>query len=100
MEVRSIALILMLEGQNGYPRSERIKTLKWHILFAKHKVRMDTRVQSGLRLIVYTVLLNTILNVRMDTRVQSGLRLFGCIIGRDKLTSQNGYPRSERIKTV
>ena len=38
-------------GQNGYPRSERIKTPGLVAKYSlKTTVRMDTRVQSGLRL--------------------------------------------------
>ena len=60
---------------------------------------MDTRVQSGLRL-SFSIPRESHEVVRMDTRVQSGLRplLTACNSSISSLC-QNGYPRSERIKT-
>ena len=87
-----------MAGQNGYPRSERIKTLKCEELTIHRIVRMDTRVQSGLRLTLSKVTTFLILQVRMDTRVQSGLRrLTSASNSSSDRTCQNGYARSEYL---
>jgi len=62
---------------------------------------MDTRVQSGLRLrrLPHEDYEDD-QEVRMDTRVQSGLRHFFNKYILYSFSRQNGYPRSERIKTA